>query len=202
MINRGGDRVQLARTWAGTRSRERQIKRQGGLSRCCPDCGVRPASRAVVLMTTRTREQIAAAWAVLDAIDDLVRVQLASRGLTGPAAKANVAEYWSVLSVYDRAASQLRDVVGGDEVDDCDTAGLAESANGSSRRVVGDGQEHDAPERWSWVGPVQPARRGRGDRPAAAPLLVGAGTAGGVAVVDRDHPRRAAADRLVPPRRR
>ena len=63
---------------------------------------------------------------MLDAIDDLVRVQLASRGLSGPAAKANLAEHCSVLSVYDRAASQLRNVVGGDEVDDCDTAGLAE----------------------------------------------------------------------------
>ena len=73
-----------------------------------------------------TRDQIAAAWAVLDAIDDLVRVQLASRGLTGPAAKANLAEHSSVLSDYDQAATQLRDVVGGDEIDDCDTAGLAE----------------------------------------------------------------------------
>lgn len=34
---------QLARTWTGaTRGRERQIKRQGGLSRCCPACGITP----------------------------------------------------------------------------------------------------------------------------------------------------------------
>ncbi len=26
----------LARTWPGTRTRERQIKNQGGASRCCP----------------------------------------------------------------------------------------------------------------------------------------------------------------------
>lgn len=32
----------LARTWTGTRARERQPKRQGGASRCCPSCGVRP----------------------------------------------------------------------------------------------------------------------------------------------------------------
>ena len=32
----------LARTWPGGRARERQIKRQGGASRCCPMCGVRP----------------------------------------------------------------------------------------------------------------------------------------------------------------
>jgi len=32
----------LARTWAGTRDRERQLKNQGGASRLCPLCGVRP----------------------------------------------------------------------------------------------------------------------------------------------------------------
>jgi len=36
----------LARVWPGTRARERQIKRQGGLSRCCPLCGVVPARSA------------------------------------------------------------------------------------------------------------------------------------------------------------
>jgi hypothetical protein len=34
----------LARTWASVRARERQIKRQGGLSHHCPMCGVRPAA--------------------------------------------------------------------------------------------------------------------------------------------------------------
>jgi predicted GIY-YIG superfamily endonuclease len=33
---------QLTRTWPGTRDRERQIKRQGGLARCCPLCGITP----------------------------------------------------------------------------------------------------------------------------------------------------------------
>jgi hypothetical protein len=33
---------ELARTWEGTRARERQLKRQGGASRRCPLCGVRP----------------------------------------------------------------------------------------------------------------------------------------------------------------
>ena len=32
----------LARTWPGTRARQRQLKRQGGASRRCPLCGVRP----------------------------------------------------------------------------------------------------------------------------------------------------------------
>jgi predicted GIY-YIG superfamily endonuclease len=42
VIAREGIGYRLARTWPGTRARERQIKRQGGLSRCCPMCGVRP----------------------------------------------------------------------------------------------------------------------------------------------------------------
>jgi hypothetical protein len=32
----------LARTWPGDRGRERALKRQGGASRRCPVCGVRP----------------------------------------------------------------------------------------------------------------------------------------------------------------
>jgi len=32
----------LARTWPGTRIRERQLKRQGGASRRCPHCGIHP----------------------------------------------------------------------------------------------------------------------------------------------------------------
>jgi predicted GIY-YIG superfamily endonuclease len=32
----------LARTWTGTRSRERQLKNMGGASRRCPDCGITP----------------------------------------------------------------------------------------------------------------------------------------------------------------
>lgn len=36
----------LARTWPGNRTRERQLKRQGGASRRCPHCGVTPRSCA------------------------------------------------------------------------------------------------------------------------------------------------------------
>jgi predicted GIY-YIG superfamily endonuclease len=32
----------LARTWPGDRKRERQLKAQGGASRRCPECGVKP----------------------------------------------------------------------------------------------------------------------------------------------------------------
>lgn len=42
VITEAGIGFKLARTWDGGRTRERQIKRQGGLSRCCPMCGVRP----------------------------------------------------------------------------------------------------------------------------------------------------------------
>jgi predicted GIY-YIG superfamily endonuclease len=34
----------LARTWPGPRSRERALKRQGGASRRCPLCGVKPTN--------------------------------------------------------------------------------------------------------------------------------------------------------------
>src|SRR4051812_29866212 len=37
----------LARTWSGGRGRERQLKRQGGASRCCPLCGVKPRKPGV-----------------------------------------------------------------------------------------------------------------------------------------------------------
>lgn len=40
-----GVRWRLARVWEGPRARERQIKRQGGLSRSCPLCGVIPRRR-------------------------------------------------------------------------------------------------------------------------------------------------------------
>jgi hypothetical protein len=42
VITAAGIGFDLARTWPGGRPRERQIKRQGGASRCCPLCGVKP----------------------------------------------------------------------------------------------------------------------------------------------------------------
>jgi predicted GIY-YIG superfamily endonuclease len=44
VIGEAGIGWRLARTWKGNRARERQIKRQGGLSRSCPACGVIPAT--------------------------------------------------------------------------------------------------------------------------------------------------------------
>jgi predicted GIY-YIG superfamily endonuclease len=42
VVHAAGIGWQLARTWPGGRTRERQIKRQGGASRYCPLCGVNP----------------------------------------------------------------------------------------------------------------------------------------------------------------
>jgi predicted GIY-YIG superfamily endonuclease len=47
VIRTAGIGFTLARTWPGTRSRERALKRQGGATRRCPICGItpRPTSR-------------------------------------------------------------------------------------------------------------------------------------------------------------
>lgn len=42
VVHQAGISWRLARTWPGSRARERQIKTQGGASRCCPLCGVTP----------------------------------------------------------------------------------------------------------------------------------------------------------------
>jgi predicted GIY-YIG superfamily endonuclease len=45
VIQQAGIQWTLARTWRGTRVRERQLKCQGGAARLCPLCGVRPRQR-------------------------------------------------------------------------------------------------------------------------------------------------------------
>jgi predicted GIY-YIG superfamily endonuclease len=48
VITDAGIGWQLARTWTdAARGRERQIKRQGGLSRCCPACGITPRTTSI-----------------------------------------------------------------------------------------------------------------------------------------------------------
>ncbi|WP_306364674.1 hypothetical protein [Nocardia sp. CC227C] len=42
VIREAGIGFSLARTWEGTRGRERQLKQTGGASRRCPMCGVTP----------------------------------------------------------------------------------------------------------------------------------------------------------------
>jgi hypothetical protein len=42
VVKNAGIGWQLARTWPGTRTTERALKRQGGASRRCPLCGITP----------------------------------------------------------------------------------------------------------------------------------------------------------------
>lgn len=42
VVHRAGIAWRVARTWKGTRGRERRLKLQGGHSRKCPACGVQP----------------------------------------------------------------------------------------------------------------------------------------------------------------
>lgn len=47
VVRNAGITWSLARTWPGTRARERQLKTQGGASRRCPLCGITPRHEAV-----------------------------------------------------------------------------------------------------------------------------------------------------------
>ena len=47
----------LARTWPGDRTRERQLKNQGGASRRCPACGVKPRTPSAEPKDTPTMKQ-------------------------------------------------------------------------------------------------------------------------------------------------
>ncbi|HEU0087678.1 MAG TPA: hypothetical protein VFQ77_08510 [Pseudonocardiaceae bacterium] len=57
VITGAGIGYTLARTWPGTRTRERQLKRQGGRSRCCPLCGITPRPTPTRPTPTRTGVQ-------------------------------------------------------------------------------------------------------------------------------------------------
>src|SRR5262245_50756422 len=48
VITEAGIGWTVARTWCGTRSFERALKRQGGASRRCPLCGVTPVPRSIL----------------------------------------------------------------------------------------------------------------------------------------------------------
>lgn len=49
VIGQAGIGWSLARTWDGTKGRERQLKRTGGASRRCPMCGVSPRDKTAEL---------------------------------------------------------------------------------------------------------------------------------------------------------
>ena len=46
VVHEAGIGWTLARTWPGGQARERQLKRQGGASRRCPLCGIKPRGGA------------------------------------------------------------------------------------------------------------------------------------------------------------
>lgn len=50
VIRAAGISFSVVRTWTGGRQRERQLKRQGGASRLCPEC---KAARGVKVRTVR-----------------------------------------------------------------------------------------------------------------------------------------------------
>jgi len=72
---------QLARTWSGGADRERQLKRQGGASRRCPMCGVKPR---VVELARNADGSVSRSLATDD--------QLARVGLMTAAARAEHAD--------------------------------------------------------------------------------------------------------------
>jgi predicted GIY-YIG superfamily endonuclease len=92
----------LARTWPGGRTRERQLKNQGGASRRCPECGVtprsNPAERKDIGMKqppsrdpgpppgTRPPEYVAELW-VSHQLEDKIHHLDAAPGATGQASR-------------------------------------------------------------------------------------------------------------------
>lgn len=69
----------LARTWPGTRTRERQLKNQGGASRHCPQCGITPRSQGTPMPPAQ--DPRAAARCGRQAAETLITAQ-ADAGLT------------------------------------------------------------------------------------------------------------------------
>lgn len=73
VVHEAGIGWELARTWPGGRARERQIKRQGGASRCCPMCGVTPRQ------LPRNRDGSLSRSRTTDAIKDLAGVMTSAQ---------------------------------------------------------------------------------------------------------------------------
>ena len=59
VIKAAGIGFTLARTWPGTKNRERHIKTQGGASRHCPECGVTPRDqqKEAGMFSSKRREE-------------------------------------------------------------------------------------------------------------------------------------------------
>jgi predicted GIY-YIG superfamily endonuclease len=83
---------QLARMWPGGRARERQIKRQGGHSRQCPLCGVKPrrlpVNRDGSLSRSRTTDAQKQAAGVMTAAQLAEHTALRRGAVTGKTPRA------------------------------------------------------------------------------------------------------------------
>lgn len=84
----------LARTWQGTRYRERRIKQQGGASRFCPCCGITPQPDKGETITTdmarvyRLRELTNQLFhATTDAERDRIEAEYDAVAATAPSVK-------------------------------------------------------------------------------------------------------------------
>ncbi|WP_067590385.1 hypothetical protein [Nocardia terpenica] len=71
VVTAAGIGFRLARTWVGGRARERQLKREGGASRHCPECGVTPTGSRFV--GTSAAENAARRRIELDTVADTYR---------------------------------------------------------------------------------------------------------------------------------
>ncbi len=112
VIKAAGIGFTLARTWPGTKHRERQIKTQGGASRHCPECGVTPRDQqkeAGMFKSKRREEarQQAEADALLreaDRLEDAVKAPGYRRQITSDRAARVMREIGEPLARDARAS--------------------------------------------------------------------------------------------------
>ncbi|GDY28768.1 hypothetical protein [Gandjariella thermophila] len=80
VVSAAGIGWELARTWPGTRARERQLKRQGGASRHCPMCGVKPRNGGLSVQVQAVNRQAQRKYAEFIGALDFVREVLTEAG--------------------------------------------------------------------------------------------------------------------------
>ncbi len=90
----------LARTWPGSRTRERQINKQRGASRCCPVYSVRPRDRGTRTRVPRPRQGIRVGQEAAERSTD----QAATR--TGRAAAVRTGVLVALIDVTRREGSE------------------------------------------------------------------------------------------------
>jgi predicted GIY-YIG superfamily endonuclease len=111
VVHAAGIGWQLARTWPGGRARERQIKRQGGASRYCPMCGVKPRPAHAAVAAAGPDD---CGWAYTCALEELA------------------AEMWRRVHESLAAAPMCVEARQAQYEADVAAAGLAESGNGEA----------------------------------------------------------------------